>query len=155
MPHVSTLLLPKMPSRPVWLAKSRISKSQRAHFAIWILNAADASKDPNTRSVPCRGTVIHVVGSPMAGYQHQFKRNHACGSAQDLESLVQIGSVDSAYVTDPPTYVYSEDDTAIGQLDAMALRIPAPRRSENFMAPVNDVSSSTRGGSTNKKSDHQ
>ncbi|ROT39296.1 hypothetical protein SODALDRAFT_156605 [Sodiomyces alkalinus F11] len=66
-------------------------------------------------------------------------RGTDCGPSQDLESLVQIGWVNSDYVVDPLTEAYSKDDTPIGRLDAEALRIPAPRRSENFMAPVNDT----------------
>lgn len=132
-----------MAHRPVWLAKRRSSRSQRAHFAIFVPNAADATKDPNVRSVPCKGTSIHVVGAPMAGFQHEFKRNDDCGPDQDLETLVQIGWVNSDHVFDPPTDAFSTDDTPMGRLDAEALRVPAPRRSENFMAPVNDVSFSS------------
>ncbi|RMD40423.1 hypothetical protein DV735_g4682, partial [Chaetothyriales sp. CBS 134920] len=128
-----------MVQRPVWLAKFRGSKSQRAHFALFIPNATHANRNPNDRSAACKGTIIHVVGAPMAGYAHEFKRNYDCGASQDLENLVQIGWVDSEHVADPPTEAYSKDSTAIGRLEIEALRIPAPRRSENFMAPVNDT----------------
>ncbi|KND87420.1 hypothetical protein TOPH_07924 [Tolypocladium ophioglossoides CBS 100239] len=92
-----------MAQRPVWLAKSRGSKSQRSHFAIFIPNAADATKDPNVRSDSCKGTLIHVVGTPMNGYGHEFKRNYDCSPSQSLEKLVHIGCVNSDYIVDPPT----------------------------------------------------
>lgn len=128
-----------MAQRPVWLAKSRGSRSQRAHFSIFVPNAADAAIDPNAGS-SCKGTVIHVVGAPMAGYGHEFKRNHDPSTSQDLENMVRIGWVNSEHVADPPTDDASQDDIPVGRMDAEALRVPAPRRNENFMAPVNDVS---------------
>lgn len=92
---------------------------------MFVPNAADATKDPNVRSVPCKGALIHVFGAPLAEYQHEFKRNCDCGPSQDLGNLVQIGWVNSDYIVDPPTEEYSKDDTPMGRLDALAVRIPA------------------------------
>lgn len=56
-----------MATRTVSLISFRNAPSQRAHFAIFIPSATD----------PKRGTLIHAVGAPMAGYVLQFKRNYS------------------------------------------------------------------------------
>lgn len=56
-----------------------------------------------------------------------------------METLVQIGSVDATLVPQPVTDQESRDDISLGRLDAVALQIPPPRKSENFLAPVNGV----------------
>lgn len=66
---------------PVWLGKFRYAPSQRAHFAIWIPNAEHAEVDPNDRPFECKGTLINLVGLPMSGYCHEFKRNACCNDA--------------------------------------------------------------------------
>ena len=53
-------------SRNLYLIKYRQASTQRAHFAIFVPSAANAQV----------GTLIHVVGAPMAGYQLEFKRNY-------------------------------------------------------------------------------
>lgn len=130
-----------MATRLVWLAKSRNSKAQRAHFAVFIPNTAHAAQDPNDRSIPCLGTQIHVVGTPMTGYVHEFKRNFDAASSPDIERLVRLCEVESSIVVDPESDAgFSTDSAPRGRLDREALRVPAPGRNENFMAPVNDVS---------------
>lgn len=127
-----------MASRPIWLVKCRQSKAQRAHFALFIPNASDAQKNPNDKAVECRGTIIHVVGAPMAGYKHEFKHFFDCRASPDVQEVIRLGSVDEHYIQDSD--VESIDGNALGILDKEALKIGPPGVSQNFLAPVNDVS---------------
>ncbi|KNG80395.1 hypothetical protein ANOM_011126 [Aspergillus nomiae NRRL 13137] len=61
-------------------------------------------------SDPEKGRLIEFVGTPMEGFKHQFRRGHA------------------------PTPISKK-----GDLETTACQVPAPRASENFMAPVNDT----------------
>lgn len=121
---------------PIYLAKYRLSPFQRAHFAIFIPNLEDASKHPNDRSTLCKGTLINVVGAPMAGYIYEFKRDHCCAESKDLEKLVQIGALQARAIAEDEL---NEQSTA-EPFEKVALQLPAPGRNENFMAPVNNVS---------------
>jgi hypothetical protein len=69
----------------------------------------------------------------MTGYVHETKRCHCCTESVDLEKVVPIGLVRLAED--------GLDDTAIAKVfETIALRLLAPGRNENFLAPVNDVS---------------
>ncbi|BCR97216.1 uncharacterized protein AKAW2_30535A [Aspergillus luchuensis] len=123
-----------MPPRAIYLVTSRNSPSQRAHFSIFVPSVACSTI----------GTSIHVVGAPMMGYQLEFKRNHALSSNEEPYETVLLGHVDSQHIADSlkessSMYV---DHTSRSDLEIAASQIPAPRVSENFMAPVNDVSNS-------------
>lgn len=123
-----------MPPRAIYLVTSRNSPSQRAHFSIFVPSVACSTI----------GTSIHVVGAPMMGYQLEFKRNHALSSNEEPYETVLLGHVDSQHIADSlkessSMYV---DHTPRSDLEIAASQIPAPRVSENFMAPVNDVSKS-------------
>ena len=107
-------------SRPVYLTKFRRGP-QRAHFAIFIPNAAYVQNDPNDRSKSCLGTLIHVVGALMAGYGHEFKRNYNCRDSQSLEKLVYLGTVNANHFTEPQTRAMAKDATATGLLERVAL----------------------------------
>lgn len=63
-----------MASRTVSLIAYRNAATQRAHFAIFIPSAANQDL----------GTLIHVIGAPMAGYQLEFKRNYSLVLTQQL-----------------------------------------------------------------------
>ena len=128
-----------MSFRPIYLAVFRRTTSQRAHFAIFIPNAECVQNDLDDRSIPCLRTLIHVIGTPMSGYAHEFKRNYNGTESVELTKMVRLGSVDSTCITDPPNKTFSKESTALGRLDAIALQELAPRASQNFMAPVNDV----------------
>ena len=125
-----------MSNRHIWLAKFRTAPSQRAHFAIFIPNADEVNKDPNDRTASCKGTLINVVGTPMSGYVHEVKRNCSCTAAADLDRLIRIGSVN----LDNTAEEDSTDETDTVALEKIALQLPAPRKNENFLVPVNDVS---------------
>ncbi|RAH61216.1 hypothetical protein BO85DRAFT_484955 [Aspergillus piperis CBS 112811] len=75
------------------------------------------------------------------GYQLEFKRNHALSSNEEPYETVLLGHVDSQHIADSlkessSMYV---DHTPRSDLEIAASQIPAPRVSENFMAPVNDT----------------
>lgn len=80
-----------MAYRPIWLAKSRQTSLERAHFALLVPNDEYIHKDPNDSGGACIGTKFHVVGAPMVGYMHQFKRGWDCNTSQGLEKMVRIG----------------------------------------------------------------
>ena len=121
-----------MAIRTVYLVSARNTPWQRAHFSIFVPSAGTAN--------PALGTIIHVVGAPMAGYSLEFKRNYAPELSNEPHTMVPIGSVDESNIVDhasADTTIYS---TPRGNLEIAASRIPPPRISQNFMAPVNDVS---------------
>ena len=119
-----------MASLPIYLAVLRPAPSQRVHFRILILVEVDAPKQSETRSDACRGIIIHVVGDSISGFSHQFKRN--CNTAINNPLLIWT-----------PTYAYAvEEHTARRELNNLALRMDPPRVSANFLAPVDNISSS-------------
>ncbi|GFN18879.1 uncharacterized protein AtWU_08682 [Aspergillus tubingensis] len=75
------------------------------------------------------------------GYQLEFKRNHALSSNEEPYETVLLGYVDSQHITGSPIESSSMfvDHTPRDDLEIAASQIPAPRVSENFMAPVNDT----------------
>lgn len=125
--------------RPVYLAVFRRSEAKRARFAIFIPNAGSAAKDPNNRSIPCRGTLIHVVGTPVSGYGHEFRRNYDCTQPSELKKMVRLGWVDSSCIADPLHKTYSKDYISMGWLDYAALQVPAPCGGQDLTAPVDGV----------------
>jgi hypothetical protein len=77
----------------------------------------------------------------MAGYRLKFKRNYSPGESQQPHTMVLIGEVDVQNIVDSATTTRSTDSTPKDNLENAASQVPTPRVSENFMAPVNDVSS--------------
>lgn len=128
-----------MTTRTIYLVSTRNASFQRAHFAIFVPSLAD----------PTRGSLINVVGAPMTGYQLEFERNYHyhCNNDQDdyHSEICPIGQVDSSNVVDStttttPNQKQTKDSKPQGNLEIAASHVPAPGISENFMAPVNDVS---------------
>jgi hypothetical protein len=119
-----------MTTRTLQLVVYRNSPTQRAHFAIYV---------PSVNLEV--GTLIHAVGAPMAGYRLEFKRNYSPGESQQPHTMVPIGEVDVQNIADSATTTRSTDSTPKDNLENAASQVPTPRVSENFMAPVNDVSS--------------
>jgi hypothetical protein len=85
------------------------------------------------------GTVIHVIGAPMAGFSLEFKRKYNPTETSRAPSLVPIGSVLSQNVH-AFQGVRGTDTTPRGNLELVAAQVQPPRASANFLAPVNDVS---------------
>ena len=131
----------EMSYRPVYLLKYQATGQGRKHVAIFIPNAAHVDKNPTDRNSGCLGTIIHVIGAPMSGFAHQFKRNYNSSESRNLESGTNLGSVDSRHVHDPSTTQFSTDQQSSGanMLDDLALRVPAPPISPDWMNPANAV----------------
>lgn len=121
-----------MASRTIHLISFRNISSQRAHFAIFVPSAAD----------PKRGTLIHAVGAPMAGYILEFKRNYSPALTQRRHETFPIGQVHSSNIVDSTDTAMTKDSTPRGNVEIAASQVPTPGISQNFMAPINDVSSS-------------
>lgn len=119
-----------MTARALQLISSRNSSKQRAHFAIFLPSAAN----------PDVGTLIQVVGAPMAGYLLEFKRNYAPAATQEPYQAFPIGEVLANDILDSTDGQQITDDTPRNSLEREAARLPPPRISENFRAPVNNVS---------------
>ncbi|WVN90131.1 uncharacterized protein L203_105366 [Cryptococcus depauperatus CBS 7841] len=131
-----------MPCRSIYLAKHRGIASQRAHFALFIPNAADDRKDlsQDFQSTPCSGTVIHVVGEPvMLGYALEFKRNDECSDSRDLREMVFLGHVDSANLYDPPDMMVFKETCARAALEREATMVNPPPRGQNIRALIDGV----------------
>jgi hypothetical protein len=109
----------------------RNNPSQRAHFAIFVPSAAE----------PKRGTLIHAVGAPMAGYILEFKRNYSPILTQQRHETFPIGQVYSSNIVDATDTAMTKDSTPRGNIEVAASQVPTPGISQNFMAPVNDVNS--------------
>lgn len=119
-----------MSTRSLSLVAFRQTARQRAHFAIFVPSGVDNR----------RGTLIHVVGAPMAGYSLEFKRNYCPEESQQPYTIVTIGDIYAENIVDSVGSVRSVDSTPTGNIERAAAQVPPPRISQNFMAPVNNVS---------------
>jgi hypothetical protein len=132
-----------MPARRVYLAKYRTSRSQRAHFAIFIPNATSdrASLAQDHSKVETSGTVIHVVGEPyVGGYTHEFKRNYRATGSKGLSELIFLGTVDVTNIHESSSTGLIKESTPRGRLEREATAVAAPPRSHDAKAPVDGVS---------------
>lgn len=129
-----------MSTRPVYLAIFAQSPRMRNHFAIFVANEEFAHKDPNDRSSSCRGTLIQVTGTPSDGFKHDFVRNFGTNDSMTLAKLVKLGPVATEHIPVPPSEEKRRETIARGNLDRVALQVPAPGVSEHFLAPVDGVS---------------
>ncbi|EFR01908.1 hypothetical protein MGYG_04908 [Nannizzia gypsea CBS 118893] len=118
-----------MTPRTISLVTFRNTAHQRAHFGIFIPSATDQDF----------GTLIHAVGAPMVGYQIEFKRNYALEDTQQQHTRYDIGQIDSKYIEDTTGGEIIRDSTPKGAVEVAASKIPPPRISQNFLAPVNDT----------------
>jgi hypothetical protein len=81
-----------MAPRTIYLLAFRPGPRQRPHFAIWVPTAAD----------PKVGSLIHVVGAPVAGFSHEFKRGYDPTQTNQRYQIWPIGQVDSSHIVDFP-----------------------------------------------------
>ena len=130
-----------MAERPLYILKSKRSASGRRHMSIFVPNADCIDMDPNDKTAPCRGTKIHVTGAPMAGFCHEFQRNYNCSGDKTFDSATRLASIDAKYIVDPQHATFSVDQEALGKdlLDGLALRIPSPPLTKNYLDPANMV----------------
>ncbi|KAI3299831.1 hypothetical protein DTO002I6_2058 [Penicillium roqueforti] len=117
-----------MATRKIYLISARSTPFQRAHFSIFVPSATN----------PDRGTKIHAVGAPMAGYVLEFKRNYN-PSLDPHDRTFPIGQVASSDIVDSPDAAPSIDSTPRGKIELAAAQIPTPGINQNFMAPVDDL----------------
>ncbi|KAJ5291056.1 hypothetical protein N7478_000307 [Penicillium angulare] len=118
-----------MTTRTISLITSRNSETQRAHFAIFVPTAQDHEN----------GTLIQAVGAPMVGYFLEFKRNYSPADSIEKYTVFPIGEIDSGSIVDPTPGLKTSDSDPIGIIEVAATEIPTPGISENFLAPVNDI----------------
>ncbi|CAI7568828.1 unnamed protein product [Penicillium viridicatum] len=102
-----------MATRTVYLISARNTSFQRAHFSIFVPSATN----------PYRGTKIHAVGAPMAGYVLEFKRNYN-PSLDPHDQTFPIGQVRSSDIVDSPDAAPSIDSTPRGKIELAATQIP-------------------------------
>lgn len=76
----------------------------------------------------------------MMGYILEFKRNYSFVDSAERYITVPIGDIDSANIVDSTDGVKSSDSMPRGNIEIVASQVPTPGMSENFLAPVNDVS---------------
>lgn len=120
-----------MAPRTVSLVSYRNSSAQHAHFAILVPSSSDEN----------RGTLIHVVGAPMAGYSLEFKRNYDIALTTQLYTIYPIGQIDSQHIVDSAAGTTSKGANHNGgAIEVAATQVAPPAISQNFLAPVNDVS---------------
>lgn len=120
----------KMSDCPIHLVAYRQSPAQRAHFAILIPSRLD----------PEVGTLIHAVGAPMHGYELEFQRNYSLASDLRTYTTVTLGSIEAQHIAEATSQERISDNSPKSDIERAASQVPTPRVSQNFMAPVNDVS---------------
>ncbi|BAE65154.1 unnamed protein product [Aspergillus oryzae] len=120
-----------MAPRTIYLISTRSSKTQRAHFAIWVPSAQQ----------PTSGSLINVVGAPMIGFAHEFKRCYEPAGSTEPYEIWPIGEVDSAHIFDWPEGGCNIRTDPKGDLEIAAAQVPAPGVSRDTMAPVDHVCS--------------
>lgn len=74
----------------------------------------------------------------MTGFFHEFKRNYNTLDDNTLVTAVHLGAIEPSLHVDPSTAEFSLDRAALGALDAAALRVPCPGKSD-VRAPVDGV----------------
>ncbi|PYH37126.1 uncharacterized protein BO87DRAFT_404793 [Aspergillus neoniger CBS 115656] len=104
-----------MATRTVYLMSFRGIATQRAHFAIFVPSAAK----PDTGTMPLRN------------YSPKFTKQRY--------EIFPIGEVSGANIVDSPDGPPGTDNSPKGNIEIAASQVPTPRKSENFMAPVNET----------------
>jgi hypothetical protein len=74
----------------------------------------------------------------MAGFFHEFKRNYNTVDSISLGTTALLGFVQDSLHVDPSTKNFSTDTIALGALDAAALHVPVPGKSD-VRTPVDGV----------------
>ncbi|KAF4553642.1 Hypothetical protein D9617_6g093730 [Elsinoe fawcettii] len=121
--------------KPVWLLKFQPAPRQRHHFAIFIPYKSCAGADPRASGATCKGTQIHVVGTPMGGFIHEFKRDFDCTASNSCVKAVRLGDMDAA-LADEHNGGYVKEDRPRSQIDRLALTVQPPRGGQVATEPV-------------------
>lgn len=69
---------------------------------------------------PKRGTLIHAVGAPMAGYILEFKRNYSPALTQQRHETFPIGQVYSSNIVDTTDTAMTKDSIPRGNIEVAA-----------------------------------
>lgn len=81
---------------------------------------------PNA-TMPNVGTVIHVKGNLLGGFEHEFKRNYGPEYTTSVPRILDLGYVLASAVVDyPASAARVTDTTPIDRLEEEALQVPAP-----------------------------
>ncbi|KAG8631132.1 hypothetical protein KVT40_000272 [Elsinoe batatas] len=118
------------PHLPLYLAKYQPTPSQRRHFGIFIPYPSHADHDPDDRPAPILGSQIHVIGNPMSGSVHEFKRAfNPFAKGERCEKLVLLGFIDGEFCSDGPEGVEGvvRDHVPRSRVERKAVRVEAPR----------------------------
>lgn len=107
-----------MQSGEVHLIQYRQVSWQRAHFAIYIHQSSSSTVEADA------GTLINVIGNPINGFVHEIRPDYNL-AREELKHEV--------------TYLTTIDVSNLDTMIKIAQAIEPPRRSENFMAPVDGV----------------
>lgn len=76
----------------------------------------------------------------MVGFNHEFKRHWNASEDAQVERLVLLGHIDSIHApTEIEPVAFALEEKPRGLLETLAVRVPPPRVSENFLAPVDGV----------------
>lgn len=140
--------------RSVYLIKVRYNAEVRWHFGILIPNSGtwlkhlDLRPGHKKKKSPFLGTVIHVAGSPVTGYELEFKRNFDANACPDaLREVVRIGKIHTALILDPygketapPNGDVVSEETPRCPLEKIAMQIDVPDRCTDLDEPINNVS---------------
>ncbi|KAG9228964.1 hypothetical protein BJ875DRAFT_216096 [Amylocarpus encephaloides] len=81
------------------------------------------------------------MGTPMAGYMLEFKRNYSPTMTQERHETYPIREVLANNIVDSTDNERSRDSKPRDNLERAATWVPPPRISENFRAPVNNTTS--------------
>jgi hypothetical protein len=76
----------------------------------------------------------------MAGYSLEFKRDYEPATTRQPYTMTPIGQISAQHVIDSTNNQESLDSTPRCNVEIVAVRVAPPRISQNFRAPVNDVS---------------
>ena len=76
----------------------------------------------------------------MNGYILQFERGYDPSMTKQTHTIMPIGQISSQHVVDSTNNEASIDSVPRCNVRTAAARVDPPRMSQNFMAPVNDVS---------------
>jgi hypothetical protein len=119
-------------TRSIYLVAFRETKARRAHFSVFVPSLATSE----------RGTLIHVVGTPMSGFGLEFKRNYSPAGTKRQHKVTRLGDVPAGNIVDfqPASETVTLDVKPKDELERIAARVAPPGVSKNFLGPVDGVS---------------
>ncbi|KAF2225527.1 hypothetical protein BDZ85DRAFT_316700 [Elsinoe ampelina] len=127
---------------PLYLAKYQPTPSQRRHFGVFIPYPSHAHHDPNDKTTPILGCQMHVIGNPMSGFVHEFKRAfNPFAEGEKCEKLVLLGYINGSLCSDGHNgggEVVRERVPRSG-VEREAVGVEAPRGGQDVLERVDGV----------------